>query len=210
MAKIITLAHQKGGVGKSTLALNLAACFIGRLRVALVDADPQGSLSILKKQFPDLAIIKESETDLKQLHLLPYDLIFVDTPPYLADTLPDLFLLSDYIAIPTKAGWFDALAITATVKQVETAQQQKPGLKAGIVFNQIKPRSGITGEVQQALQRHSIPLLETMIHDRVSYSRSPLAGGIMDSDDDKAKEELMSLAKEIVAALNQKEAVANS
>jgi chromosome partitioning protein len=56
MAKIITLAHQKGGVGKSTLALNLALCFKDQLRAALIDADLQGSIYHVKKDFPELDI----------------------------------------------------------------------------------------------------------------------------------------------------------
>jgi chromosome partitioning protein len=203
MAKIITVAHQKGGVGKSTLALNLASCFVGVKSIALIDADPQGSLSVLKNYFPDMPIIKADAAYLKQLHLLPYELVIVDTPPYRAETLPGLFELSDFILVPTKAGWFDALAITTTIDQIQLARQAKPAIKAGIVLNMIKPRSGITSEVQQALQRHSVPLLETMVHDRVSYSRSPLAGGILDSDDEKAKEEILNLAREIVGVLNK-------
>jgi chromosome partitioning protein len=201
MGKIIVLAHQKGGVGKSTLALNLATCFQGRLKVALVDVDPQGSLIALRKQFPDLDII--AEPDLSKLQALPYDLVVVDTPPYLSSNLPELFLAANYVLVPTKAGWFDAMAIGATVKMITDAQQKHPALKAGIVLNMIKPRSGITSEVQTALQRHTVPLLETMVHDRVSYGRSPFAGGVMESDDDKAKEEMVSLAREIIAEVNK-------
>jgi chromosome partitioning protein len=57
MAKIITLAHQKGGVGKITLAINLALAFQDQLSVALVDTDLQGSLYHLREDFPALAII---------------------------------------------------------------------------------------------------------------------------------------------------------
>lgn len=60
MAKIITLAHQKGGVGKSTLALNLALCFKDQLRVALIDSDLQGSIYHLKEDFPELNILVDS------------------------------------------------------------------------------------------------------------------------------------------------------
>ncbi|KAA6437914.1 ParA family protein, partial [Dyadobacter flavalbus] len=89
MAKIITIAHQKGGVGKSTLALNLAICFQEELSVALVDIDVQGSIADLKNDFSDLSIITEDQFD--QIQKLSYDLIVVDTPPYLSSRLPELF-----------------------------------------------------------------------------------------------------------------------
>lgn len=101
MAKIITVAHQKGGVGKSTLALNLATCFQGELSVALVDIDLQGSITDLKDDFPELAIISEDKFD--QIQKLTYDLIIVDTPPYLSSRLPELFRISDYVLVPTKS-----------------------------------------------------------------------------------------------------------
>ncbi|MBS1521384.1 MAG: ParA family protein [Bacteroidetes bacterium] len=89
MAKIITIAHQKGGVGKSTLAINLALCFQGQLSVALVDTDLQGSLYHMRSDFPDLTIIGVDK--FSDIQKLAFDLVIVDTPPYLSNRLPELF-----------------------------------------------------------------------------------------------------------------------
>ena len=200
MAKIITVAHQKGGVGKSTLALNLATCFQGELSVALVDIDLQGSIIDLKDDFPELAIISEDKFD--QIQKLAYDLIVVDTPPYLSSHLPELFKISDYVLVPTKAGFFDVMAIRSTLQLIEEAKKKHKSLRSGIVLNMVKPRSGVTGEVQELLKSLSVPLLNTIVHDRVSFTRSPLTGGVLSGEDPKAKEEITSLAEEIVEAIS--------
>ena len=199
MAKIITVAHQKGGVGKSTLALNLAICFEDQLKVALVDTDLQGSISDLKEDLPRLNIISEDHFD--NIRSLDYDLIIIDTPPYLSNRLPELFQISDYILIPTKAGFFDVMAIRSTLQLVKEAQEKFPNLKAGVVLNMIKYRSGITGEVKDLLNSLEAPLLKTIIHDRVSFARSPITGGVLAGEDEKAKEEISTLAEEIVNSL---------
>jgi chromosome partitioning protein len=85
MGKIITVAHQKGGVGKSTLAMNLAVCFQDQLNVALVDTDLQGSLYHIKDELPGLAVMGNDQ--LQEIKNLDYDLIIVDTPPYLSNKL---------------------------------------------------------------------------------------------------------------------------
>ena len=199
MAKIITVAHQKGGVGKSTLVLNLASCFEAQLRVAVVDTDLQGSLSDLKADLPGLNII--SEDKFEKIQAFDYDLVIIDTPPYLSIRLPELFQISDYILIPTKAGFFDVMAIRSTLQLVKEAKLQHPKLKAGIVLNMIKYRSGITEEVKALLKTFDTPILDTIIHDRVSFARSPITGGVLVSEDEKAKEEISSLAEEIVNSL---------
>ncbi|MFA6248036.1 MAG: ParA family protein [Mucilaginibacter sp.] len=142
MAKIITLAHQKGGVGKSTLALNLALCFKDQLRVALIDSDLQGSIYHLKEDFPELDILAPEK--ISEIPNLDYDLIIVDIPPYLSNRLNELFGYSDYVLVLTKAGFFDAMAIKSTLALIKFAQAQNYNLKAGIMLNMLKPRSGIT------------------------------------------------------------------
>ncbi|MDN3584919.1 ParA family protein [Mucilaginibacter flavus] len=196
MGKIITVAHQKGGVGKSTLAMNLAVCFQDQLSVALVDTDLQGSLLQIKDDLPGLAVVGKDQ--LQDIKKLDYDLIIVDTPPYLSNKLPELFSLSDFILIPTKAGFFDVMAIRSTIALVNDAQVKNPDIKAGIVMNMIKPRSGITKEVSGLLEDMATPVLETLIHDRVSIARSSITAGALQGSDAKAKSEITSLAEEIV------------
>jgi chromosome partitioning protein len=196
MGKIITVAHQKGGVGKSTLAMNLAVCFQDQLNVALVDTDLQGSLFQIKEELPGLAVVGNDQ--LQEIKRLDYDLVIVDTPPYLSNKLPELFSLSDFILIPTKAGFFDVMAIRSTIALLKDAQVKKPDIQAGIVMNMIKPRSGITKEVSSLLQSMETPVLATMIHDRVSIARSSITAGVLQGSDNKAIEEITSLAEEIV------------
>jgi len=196
MAKIITIAHQKGGVGKSTMALNLALCFQDQLKVALVDSDLQGSIYHVKDDFPGLDILLAEKVN--DIPKLDYDLIIVDTPPYLSNKLTDLFLISDFVLVPTKAGFFDVMAIKATLALIRFAQAKKTALKAGIVLNMIKPRSGVTGNVEELLNGLGTPLLKTRIYDRVSITRSSIATGVLQGSDQKAKDELTSLAEEIV------------
>ncbi|PAW92295.1 ATPase [Mucilaginibacter sp. MD40] len=196
MAKVITVTHQKGGVGKSTLAINLALCFQDHLSVALVDTDFQGSLYHIRQEFPELQIIGVNEFE--EMRLFPQDLVIVDTPPYLSDRLPVLFANSDFILVPTKAGIFDVMAIRATIQMVKDAQLIEPRIKLGVVLNMVKHRSSITKEITDLLTGMDAPLLNSKIHDRVSIARSALTGGILKGTDQKAKEEITSLAEELV------------
>jgi chromosome partitioning protein len=197
--KIITIAHQKGGVGKSTLAFNLALGFQEKLSVRLADTDIQGSLYHIKEDFKELSIAGPPELAEDNQ---PYDLIIVDTPPYLSNRLVELFQRSDLILVPTKAGFFDVMAIRSTIALIKQAQREKPGLKASIVLNMIKPRSGITADVTALLKDMQIPLLTTMIHDRVSIARSAMTGGVLLGADQKAKDELIALTGEIIDLLS--------
>lgn len=200
MSKIITIAHQKGGVGKSTLAMNLALCFQDQLSVALVDTDLQGSLYHSRDDFPDLAIIGADK--LTDIQKRAYDLIIVDTPPYLSNRLPELFLHSDFILVPTKAGFFDVMAIRSTIALITEAMDKVPGIRAGVVLNMVKPRSGITNDVRGLLETLDVQLLKTMIHDRVSIARSSMTLGVLQSSDQKAKDEVTALAEEIVELIS--------
>jgi len=198
--KIITVAHQKGGVGKTTLALNLAACFAQGLKVGVLDTDMQGSLSGIKDELEGITFVP-FDGKLDQLAKQPFDLLVVDTPPYLTNQLPDLFAVSDFVLVPSKVGFFDVMAIKATIELLTQAEQKRPQLKYGVVLNMVKPRTGLNKSVQEILSSYGAVLLTTTIADRVSYTRSALTSGVFGSDDEKAKEEITSLADEILTTL---------
>lgn len=202
MPKIITLAHQKGGVGKSTLTLNLAYSFKDHLHTAVVDLDVQGTISQLKPLIKDLDVIP-GVGKLADLQQLPYECIFVDTPPYLSADLPELFTMSNLVIIPTKPGIADLMAIRATIKMLEEVKTKNPDLKTAIVFNMIKPSSSMTAEIRQMIGEYEVPVFKRMITDRVSFARSlAVNNGIYGLEDSKAKEELDELTEEIVMFLN--------
>ncbi len=198
MAKIITIAHQKGGVGKSTLALNLAYRFSNEIKTALTDTDPQGSTMQLKDIVEGIDIL--DYTGMKNLQTQPYDIIFIDTPPYLTENMISIFLNSDFVLIPTKAGVPDIMAIRATIELVKEAQAKKPDLKAGIVLNMVKPRANITEEAKEQLKGYGLPILAE-IRDRVVFNNTFLSGGIGTGNDQQAIQELEQLTTEILNLL---------
>lgn len=198
--KIITVAHQKGGVGKTTLALNLAACFAQGLKVGILDMDIQGSLSGIKDDLDSITFVP-FDGKLDRLPNHSFDILIVDTPPYLTNQLPDLFAISDFVLVPSKVGFFDVMAIKATIEFLKQAKEQRPQLKYGVVLNMVKPRTALNKSVQEILKDYGAVLLTTTISDRVSYTRSSITSGIFASEDEKAKEEITGLADEILTTL---------
>lgn len=202
MPKIITLSHQKGGVGKSTLTLNLAYCFGDNLNTAIVDLDLQGTISQLKPIIKTVGVISDIK-DIRSIQDLPYDVIFVDTPPYLSDQLPELFNISDLVIIPTKASVADLMAIRATIGILADAKKKKPLLKTAIVFNMVKQNALITEEIKKIIDDFGTPVLSSMVTDRLSFIRSlGINKGIYAIDDPKAKAEIDHLTEEILNILH--------
>jgi len=198
--KIITVAHQKGGVGKTTLSLNLATFFKDYARVGLLDSDPQESINGLGDLLEGIKIIPHDYLSTLE-KVKDLDLLVIDTPPYLTTRLTELFMLSDYVLIPTKVGYLDAMAIRATIALLKEAQSRKQNLKAGVVMNMVKHRTSINDDIKEILRGFDIPILSTVITDRVSYTRSVISSGVMESIDEKAKEEITNLAEEITESL---------
>ncbi|MBO0939245.1 ParA family protein [Fibrella sp. HMF5335] len=197
--KIITVAHQKGGVGKTTLALNLAFYLKDIKRVGIVDTDLQGSVQGLDTLLDGITLV--SYEALQEGTYPELDIIIIDTPPYLTNRLNDLFSISDFVLVPTKVSYLDAMALKATMAMLKQSQQERADLKAGIVLNMVKPRTSMNREIKEILDAYPIPTLNTRIHERVSYIRSVVAGGIVQLEDTKAHEEMADLAEEIIDQL---------
>lgn len=192
MAKIILITHQKGGVGKSTLAFNLAQNISANATVAMLDMDLQGSLAQLKDLVSNFDIIPYQNT-IEDISALPYDFIFIDTPPYLSNHLPGLIQMADLIIIPTKAGILDLLAIKSTIELIENESKMDSTL---VVFNMIKANTTLTLDILIGLAEYNVKIAETHISDLVSFTRSVLVGGVR--SDKNAQRQLDNLTRELL------------
>ncbi len=211
MPRIITLSHQKGGVGKTTLSLNLYHYFAKQnVRCGLVDSDPQGSITKLYERlgqqdsWGNINIIeRKSFKKFEELEEHPdYDVFIIDTPPYLDTNLVEIYQSSDFVLIPCKCSPLDALAIEETIELVKQAQEVFKGLKAGIVINQAITGTDFTKQIRSLLSNYEFPVLDTEIGNRVAYSRSLFnSQSVFVEKNPKAAQEVAALAEEIISLL---------
>jgi chromosome partitioning protein len=176
--RVIAIASQKGGSGKTTLAGHLAvqAERTGAGSVALIDADPQGSLADWwnERESPTPMFVHTStqrlEQDIEQLQGLGIDLLFIDTPPAITATISDVIRVSDLVLIPTRPSPHDLRSVGRTVELVEAIN--KPMV---FVINAATPRARITSEAAIALSQHGT-LAPSIIHQRVDFAASMIDG----------------------------------
>ena len=208
MSAIFTFSHQKGGVGKTTLALQFWGYFKAQgVRAALVDTDPQGSIRHLAKSlganndWENMPVFHApTEEGLKALAKDEnYDILIVDTPPYLTNQLAYIFQLSNVVVIPCKASPIDALAIEATVKLVRQALKTNTNLKAYVALNMVKSGTNFTNDIRDILATHQFPVLKNVVKDRIAYQRGLLfSPSVFDESDATARTEIENLVHEIL------------
>ena len=214
MALIITLAHQNGGVGKSTLATNLRGYFAGGgYKAALVDIDPQGSVSKLVRTFatqegrePEHIIERGSFKDYGELLKLleAYDIAIIDTPPYLSKELEDVFEITNMVLVPCKASPLDFLAIGDTLDLIREAKLKRNELIAAVVMTMTITGTDFTSSIRKELEKTEFPVLKTEIGNRVAYMRSLLrANTVLGDENRKAWDEVENLGKEIISLLQK-------
>lgn len=191
MAKVITIANSKGGVGKSTLVLHIFNYLVQHgARVAIADLDYQQSLSSLGKDIPfvDASAVGSSSD---------WQFILVDSPAYRSPDVVKIIADSDFVLIPVKPSVLD---VRAAVTTIEDCREQ--GTKYGLVLNMVQPGTSFPGQIRSQLEGDGLPVLKTEIGQRISYARSLLFDSLEDEDNKKASDEIADLTNEILIQIS--------
>ena len=181
---VIAVANQKGGVGKTTLAMNMAAGLARRGSCIVVDADPQRSatmwieLSDSLKGFPAKVVPAEDEIKKQIIQLqTEFDYIVVDCPPEIkSNSTMSAIEISQVLLIPLLPSPMDLWASTRIEELIKRVQRANPTISAFVVLNQIEPRSAMSRGMDDALQEINIPVLPHRMSRRASYRTAALEG----------------------------------
>ena len=210
MTQVIAILNQKGGVGKTTLAVHLATAFaLKQKRVLLLDADPQGSTldwaasRKSKPLFPVVGLPKPSiHKELPSL-MQDYDLVIIDGPPRVYDVARSAMMVSDLVVIPVQASPYDVWSAKEIIDLMADVDILKPNLKKAFAINRKIVNTAIGRDVAQVLAEYPIPVLKTEICQRVAFAESATQGLTVFEYDPQmlAAKEMQQLADEILEVL---------
>lgn len=205
---IIAVANSKGGVGKSTLAVHLAAWLDKQgHRVTLADCDTQQSSSQwIREAAPQVKTLclRDPDDIINDLPLLAQDTHYVvaDGPGSLAETSRALLLVADAAVVPCKASMLEIRALDAATKVLRQAQKIRSGIpKAKIVLSMVGKNYRLTQDMREAAALLKLPITPTFMTLRQIYADAPGQAAVVWNMGSRAREaavEVDRLFRELV------------
>ena len=210
LSKVITISQQKGGSGKTTIAVHLALAFIKyhNLKVAVIDTDPQGSLGkwfmirTEKKVSNDNLTFKTAslwgaQYESKALKK-DHDIVIIDTPPKIESDARPSIESADLVLIPVAASHVDFWATGAIVDIAKKANK-----KILIQINRSSQRSKLISKTNEFIKSLNLSATKTIIGNRQIYTASMGEGktAVEKHKKSKAVEEIKQLSEQILLEL---------
>lgn len=206
---ILALLNQKGGVGKTTLALAIAGewAMQGR-RVILIDADPQGSAldwsemrarEGLPRLFSVIGLARDTLHREAPALARDADLVVIDGPPRVAGLMRSALLATDMVLIPVQPSPFDGWASAEMLALISEARIYRPELVARFVLNRCGARTVLARDTAATLADHDPPALASRIGQRIAFAAAAQSGRIVRELDHEsaAAREISALTAEV-------------
>ena len=213
---IIAVTNLKGGVGKTTIATNLAVSFAHRdYDVCIVDTDLgqqssmewSGNRSEERLRIPVFGVsIKQLNKEVEGLQE-KFDIVIIDGTPQLSELADRTILASDYLVIPLMPSIYDFRGFENFLERFEQIRSLKEAsggiVKALVILNRVVSKTNVSKEIKEAVKEYEVTLLKSNINNRVAYADSATDGlGVTEYKDSKAKKEINKLTDELEKILS--------
>lgn len=203
---IVSFVNQKGGSGKTTLAVNTAAC-LARMghRVLLIDADKQASASTWAglRDEPAFQVVGMARDNMAKEALrlaADFSATVIDGPPHAESVARSCIIASDFVGLPIEPSGLSTWASDLTIRQVREAQDYKGSLLCGFVISRKIHGTVLGRDIRAMAAEAGIPVLDTDIEQRVAFAESMTMGRTIFewAPNSPAAAEIQSLTEEII------------